>query len=355
MIWGDDMGQDSLSFSLPASKELRGRKPVAFLFSGQGSHYYGMGKELYATHWRFRHWMDKLDDIARGFTGQSIVQALYSVPASVRQTPFTDLRITHPAIFIIQYSLAQTLIEDGVEPDILWGSSLGEIVAGAVAGVIHLEDAILLVLRQAYFFADRASDGGMVAVLANTDLYDSTPLIKDNSCIASYNFDRHFVLSGTHDAVAELSTFFLEKEIIHQVLEVPVAFHSRVIDHHAAAWDKEVDGLRLLPAKIPMVSPAYAAMLNDIECSHFWDCVRLPIQFSASARKVFAMQQDFIFIDVSPSSTSAGFLVNLGAKKSNVLGVMNMYGRNMKSYADALNQYQHLIAGNQPSSASVYV
>lgn len=348
------MGQDSWSFSLPATGTLTGRKPVVFLFSGQGSHYYGMGKELYATHWRFRHWMDKLDEIAKDFSGQSIVQELYSASASQRQAPFNDLRISHPAIFIIQFSLAQTLIEDGIEPDIVFGSSLGEIVAAAVAGVLRLEDAILLVLRQAYFFSERANDGGMIAVLAGTELYENTQHIKHSSCIASYNFDRHFVLSGTHTSIAELARFFLEKNIVHQILDVPVAFHSKVIDHHAAAWNTEVEGLRLLPANIPMVSPAFATLLNEIDSYHFWDCVRLPIQFSAAARKMLALQHDFIFIDVSPSNTSAGFLLNLGAKKSNVISVMNMYGRNLKSYADALNQYQQLTADSQPSSASVY-
>ncbi|MBZ5525861.1 MAG: acyltransferase domain-containing protein, partial [Acidobacteriia bacterium] len=108
---------------------------TVFMFSGQGSQYFQMGRGLYDNNKTFREWMIRLDGIARDLCGRSVIEALYS-DAQRRADPFERTLLTHPAIFMVEYSLAQSLICSGVLPDMVLGVSLGSFAAAAVAGFI---------------------------------------------------------------------------------------------------------------------------------------------------------------------------------------------------------------------------
>ena len=86
---------------------------TVFMFSGQGSQYFHMGRSLYDGNDTFRGWMDRLDDVARQCAGTSVTQALYS-DARGKGEPFDRLSLTHPAIFMVEYSLTQTLMDEGI-------------------------------------------------------------------------------------------------------------------------------------------------------------------------------------------------------------------------------------------------
>src|SRR5262245_63688851 len=138
---------------------------TVFMFSGQGSQYFHMGRALYDDNDTFRDWMIRLDDIARGASGRSVIETLYS-DAHGKGDPFDRTLLTHPAIFMVEYSLAQSLMRAGVWPDIVLGASLGSFAAAAVAGFIGVEDALTAVMRQATALEECCEPGGMIAVLA---------------------------------------------------------------------------------------------------------------------------------------------------------------------------------------------
>src|SRR5215467_13794723 len=100
------------------------------MFSGQGSQYFQMGKALYENNDTFRYWMGRFDDIVRQFLGKSMIETLYS-DLHGKGEPFDRTLLTHPAIFMVEYSLAQILIQAGVIPDIVLGASLGSFAAAA--------------------------------------------------------------------------------------------------------------------------------------------------------------------------------------------------------------------------------
>lgn len=99
------------------------KRKTAFLFSGQGSQYYQMGRGLYEQNLVFRSSMDQMDRLALDMLGTSVVQALYG-PHS-KNEPFNELRITHPAIFMVEFALAQSVMELGITPDCTVGASPG--------------------------------------------------------------------------------------------------------------------------------------------------------------------------------------------------------------------------------------
>src|SRR5215212_6073962 len=111
-----------------------------FLFSGQGSQYFQMGRALFETNRTFRTWMTRLDDLARQCSGRSVLDTLYS-DRYAKGDPFDRTLLSHQAIFMVEYSLAQTLIEAGVWPDLVLGASLGSFAAASVAEILAVEDA----------------------------------------------------------------------------------------------------------------------------------------------------------------------------------------------------------------------
>src|SRR3990172_1974894 len=115
-------------------------RSIVFMFSGQGSQYYQMGKDLFTLQPVFREWMNRLDHIAYTITGEHVLDKLYHEKKRMDE-PFDRVLYSHPATFMVGYSLARLLIESGIYPAYVLGASLGEFVSATVAEVMGLEDA----------------------------------------------------------------------------------------------------------------------------------------------------------------------------------------------------------------------
>src|SRR5689334_2107347 len=115
------------------------------MFSGQGSQYFQMGCALFSQNPVFRSWMLRQDEIVRDLSGHSVIEMLYSQRNS-KSDPFTRTMLTHPAIFMVEHSLAQSLIESGVVPDMTLGSSLGSLAAATISQCVSVEDALTAVV-----------------------------------------------------------------------------------------------------------------------------------------------------------------------------------------------------------------
>lgn len=100
-------------------------QPIVFMFSGQGSQYYQMGKELFAHNAAFRQKMLDLDDFAVSRFGYSVLKEMYHTGNRLSD-PFDRLLFSHPAIFMAEYALAYALEQRGIRPDYVIGASLGE-------------------------------------------------------------------------------------------------------------------------------------------------------------------------------------------------------------------------------------
>src|SRR3954471_5340073 len=103
------------------------KKQIIFMFSGQGSQYYQMGKELYEKNAQFKHWMDHCDEIVSPLIQTSLIEVLYR--GKGKSESFDNILYTNPALLCVEYSLFKVLNSMGVQPDFLLGYSLGEIIA----------------------------------------------------------------------------------------------------------------------------------------------------------------------------------------------------------------------------------
>lgn len=185
-------------------------KPIVFMFSGQGSQYFQMGKELFDQNPSFRRWMLQLDRISSSITGESVLEILYD-PTKAKGDRFNQTKHTHPAIFMLEYALASTLIESGIRPAYVLGSSLGEFAAAAVAGILDAEQALTAVLKQAEVFESTCVPGGMLAVLAEPAVYENS-ILKNETELVGVNYHSHFVISGGMVQIQAAERFLREKK-----------------------------------------------------------------------------------------------------------------------------------------------
>ncbi len=203
------------------SEKLGKVLPVVFMFSGQGSQYHYMGGELFEKNDLFQKEMRLLDTFAADFLGESVLDRVYDRNRRKGDT-FDRLRYTHPALFMQQYALARTLSETGIKPDFVMGTSMGEFVSAAVAGILSPGDALRAIIRKAEYLEKYCPPGGMLTILHDPELYDRTPLLHENSEMAGINFDSHFIVSGTPKGLKRISDFLREKNVAYLLL--PLAF-----------------------------------------------------------------------------------------------------------------------------------
>lgn len=284
-------------------------RTTIFMFSGQGSQYYHMGKELMESNTVFQTWMRKLDKIVQKHVDVSLVDIIYNDSAS-KSDSFDRTLHTHPAIFCVEFALAQVLIEHGIVPDYIMGSSLGEYAAATLAGVFNLEEAIEAIMKQAIMLESLGNNSGMLAILDNVSLYHDNALLHKNTEIAGVNFDGHFVVSGMNNVLNDITCFLKEKDIVFQMLPVSQGFHSAIIDEIAWDYMSYLNGVTFNSSQVPFISGARACEISEFSPDYFWEVIRNPMLFQDTIRYTeenLAGSQK-VYIDLGPSGTLATFI-----------------------------------------------
>jgi bacillaene synthase trans-acting acyltransferase len=313
---------------------------IVFMFSGQGSQYFHMGRSLYEHNETFRDWMLRLDAVALRASGISIVGTLYS-DARTRGESFDRLRDSHPAIFMVEYALAQTLIEAGVRPDMVLGVSMGSFAAAAVAGYIDAEDALTAVIRQATALEERSERGGMIAILADPAMFTGD-LFRGRCELAGVNFSSHFVVSAKPAALAEIEAGLRQDNVTYQRLPVAFPFHSQWIDDAKGTFDSFMQSVPRTRGMLPMVCSDRTTVQSDVDGDYFWNVVRHPIRFRETAARL-EQEGPRRYIDVGPAGTLATFLkYGLPATtKSTVQSILTPFGFDQKNLAAVLASTGH--------------
>lgn len=314
---------------------------TVFMFSGQGSQYYQMGKQLFDENPVFRQSMTQLDGQARDLCGASVVEAIYSAGKS---QVFERTLLTHPAIFMVEYSLAQCLIHAGIEPELTLGASMGSFAAAAVGGHIAPADALEAVIAQAKAFEACCARGGMLAVLASPALYDE-PSISQHSAMAGINFDGHFAVSGFPAKLDAIAATLRQRGLSSQWLAVSYAFHSSAIDAAEQQFRGHMRGVRRRQGHLPLACAEQAAVLGELPDDFFWRTVRRPMRFHDTVAHL-ERQGAHRYIDVGPSGTLATF-VKYGlpaSSASSAHALLTPFGRDSQNLAALLAAQQAMHA-----------
>ncbi|XOV79515.1 MAG: acyltransferase domain-containing protein [Aestuariibacter sp.] len=314
---------------------------LVFMFSGQGSQYYQMGRELLEHNERFRLWMELCDDLLYDEIETSILDVIYGDDAD-KTIPFDNLLHSNPALVAIEYSLARVLMEQGHTPDYLMGYSLGEVTAMVLAQGIELQDGLRLAVDLAKV-AKSGERAAMLAVIADVAVTQQFPDLFKDVFISGYNFPGNFVVTGSEKRVNQLHAALQKRQVVTQLLPVSTAFHTPLLEPLGAEFKHVILKSQSRPLQIPVISCCTGEAMNGFDEDHLWQVLKEPVRFQQTAHNVM-QQHNCVFVDVGPSGTLATFIKYL-PKTSNEaipLELLNQFGRDNKTYGKALDTLQHI-------------
>lgn len=281
-------------------------RPIVFLFSGQGSQYYGMGQLLRVEHPGFARRLEDLDRIASRDLGRSILDIVYD-EATPSGASFDRLLYSNPAILMIELALAGSLRDAGVEPDYVLGTSLGELAAASVAGAVDEDVAIRAAIEQARLAEIHCPPGGMIAILHNNALAQE-PVLAENCEVIGTSYDSHFVVAGTPSGLANVLAFLAERAIPHHRLPVRYSFHTSAVDAVSDPYRGHLSRLAFRKPTVPIASCVRGAIIRELPQDYFWAVAREPILFREAVAALEETGSRPIYVDLGPASSLAGFL-----------------------------------------------
>jgi acyl transferase domain-containing protein/acyl carrier protein len=280
------------------------KKPVVFMFPGQGNQYIRMGLPLYQTHPVFRDAIDRCAELLKQELKFDIRTVLFPSEEGEESAAekINETWITQPSLFMVSYAQAQLLISVGIKPDLLIGHSVGEYVAATISGVFSLEDALKAVARRGRLIQDLPG-GSMLAVLMTEEQLQ--PIMPAGLEVAVVNSPGLCVVSGPTDLIDSFAEELGKTKTFNKKIPTSHAFHSAMMDPVLPAFAEFFREIRLSPPSIPIASTVTGQWMEASQATDpdFWvKHVRKTVRF-ADAAKLCLDGSPAVFIESGPGQS----------------------------------------------------
>lgn len=281
-------------------------REVIFMFPGQGSQHPGMAEDLYEKEAVFKQALDQCAEIIKSEIDVDLLSLLFP-PADLREEMAEQLRSTHlaqPAIFSIEYALAQQWQHWGITPACMIGHSIGEFAAACIAGILSLPDALKLICTRGRLIVELPK-GAMLSVRATRE--QVTPYLNDEINLAATNGAKSCVIAAPFEPMAALEARLSDDGIEHKRLHTSHAFHSSMMEPVVGEFQQAVASVELKAPTIPIYSTVLADWMTPETATSpaYWAAhLRHPVQFFESISALWE-KSDHALLEVGPGNTLA--------------------------------------------------
>lgn len=305
-------------------------RPITFMFPGLGDQYENMAADLYQNEAVFRQIVDKCCKLLQPYLQLDLREVIYhdeatKLAASQHQENHAgkkpDLRqmlgrgtkqeslgklkqtaFAQPALFVIEYALAQLWISWGIRPQAMIGYSLGEYVAACLAEVFSLADALRLVAQRAQMI-EKLPNGAMLAISLSEEKV--LPLLDDSLSLSAINGPMMCVVAGPQPAVSQLEQKLLADGIAARQLQTTHAFHSKMMEVITYEFKQLVSTIALQAPKIPYISNVTGTWVTpeQVTSPEYWAThLRQPVRFADGVENLWK-KPDNILLEVGFGQT----------------------------------------------------
>ncbi len=298
---------------------------IAFLFTGQGSQYTGMGLALYQSHPLFKSEVDQCCQLLADLLPEPLVNVMFAPENThlLQQTQYVQ-----PALFVLQYALAKLWLSWGVQPTAVIGHSVGEYVAATIAGVMSLADGLKLIACRGKLMQTQQA-GSMLAV--NVDSARALNLINEFKLhspeailnIAAVNSPSQVVFSGEHEAVKQFNQSCRTQCLRTTQLQVSHAFHSELMRPMLEEFGQIAATVEYHSPQMLLISNVSGQAISSLNATYWMEHVLASVQFSAGVRELIRLDYQ-TFIEVGPQPVLLAFAREHHVQPENALWLASL-------------------------------
>src|SRR5580698_10154447 len=282
---------------------VAGRPRIALLFTGQGSQYKQMGRQLYETHPVFRKVIEECEEHLGDILPEPLREVLYGNKTELLdQTAYTQ-----PALFALEYGLAELWRSWGIEPVAVVGHSVGEYVAASVAGVLSMAEGIRLLGHRGRLVQQLPAGGAMTAIRGREDrVRRAVESSHGRLSVAAWNGPLNGVISGDVEEIERVERELKAEGISAQRLRVSHAFHSVRMEPAMEEFEKHLRQVKAKAPQLRWIGNLTGEQMTQAPDAGYWLCqMREPVQFEKSMRMLQAEGCD-VLVEAGPSPVLLG-------------------------------------------------
>lgn len=296
---------------------------VAFVFTGQGTLYTSMGKQLFESISSFKADILRFDSIAQQ---QGFPSFLPLIDGSAISMEDVEVTAAHLALTCVQIAICRLWSSWGIHPTLTTGHSLGEYAALYAAGVLSVSDTIYLVGTRAQLLLNHCRQGTHAMLAVKATVKDMETHLVGSPCqIACMNQPTSNVISGPNEEVDRLMNLFQQKGFECIRLDIPFAFHSAQVDPILEEFEYAAGSIHFHDPSVPYVSPLLGEVVSDgaaLNASYLSQACRNPVNFQGAldASKASSLTDDqTIWLEIGLHPACSGMVKGtIGSKVTTV-------------------------------------